>query len=96
MEVNLFFQVARDQVSGNSLKLCQRFSLDIRKTFFTERVAKHWNRLSRAVAESPSLKMLVKCVAVALENILMVNMVVVLGQWLDLEVLSNLSNSVIL
>ncbi|RMC17279.1 hypothetical protein DUI87_05858 [Hirundo rustica rustica] len=79
VEVNLFLQVARDQVRGKGLKLCQRFSLDIRKTFFTERVAKHWNRLSRAVVESPSLKILEKCVDVAPEDSLIVDMVVVLG-----------------
>jgi len=53
---NLFIKACYDRTKSNGFKLREgRFRLDIRKKFFTMRVAKPWNRFPSAVVEAPSL-----------------------------------------
>jgi len=51
------------------MKLHQgKFSLDIRKRFFTERVVSHWNRLPREMLTAPSLSEFKECLNDALSH----------------------------
>ena len=43
--------------------------MNIRKSFFSERVAKHWNRLPREMVKSHSPEVFKKCVDVALRGV---------------------------
>ncbi|KFO92628.1 hypothetical protein N320_02390, partial [Buceros rhinoceros silvestris] len=52
---SLFSKACCNKTRGDGFKLKEgRFRLDIRKTFFTIRVAKHWHRLPREVVDTSS------------------------------------------
>ena len=54
----LFTRACGDRTRGNGFKLTKgRFTLDIRKKFFTMRAVRHWHRLPRAAVNAPSLEL---------------------------------------
>jgi len=66
----LFTRACHDRTNGNGFKLKEsRFRLDIRKTFFTVRMVRHWNRLPREVVDAPSLEVFKARVDGALSNL---------------------------
>lgn len=58
-----------NRMRSNGLMLChRRFWLDVRNSFFSGKVERHWHRLHREVVESLSLGAFKKSGAVALRD----------------------------
>lgn len=65
--------VREDRRRGFQLKESV-FRLDRRNEFFTMQVVRHWNRLPREAADSPSLEVFKTRLDVALDNLVWWNM----------------------
>lgn len=65
------YLVRSDRMSRNGLKFHQgRFRLHIKRSFFAERVIKHWNMLSREVVVLPSLEVFRRGIDVIVGNMI--------------------------
>ena len=71
----LFTRGDSDRTRGNGFKLRrEKFRLDIRRGFFTQRVVTNWNRLPKEVLDAPFLEAFKAGLDVALGS---------LGWWLE-------------
>jgi len=62
--------VQGDITQDNGFKLEEgRFSLDIKKKFFTMRVVRHWHRFPREAVDAPPLEVFKARLAGALSNL---------------------------
>jgi len=80
----LFSRACYDRTRAHGFKLKEgRFSLDIRKKFFTLRVVKHWHRLPREVGDAPSLGRLKARLDGALSKVIQLKMSLLIAGRLD-------------
>jgi len=71
---------------GDGFKLKEgRFRLDVRKKFFTLRVAGHWNRLPREAVAAPSLAVFKARLDGALSNLVWWKMSLLMAEGLELD-----------
>ena len=81
---NIFIRACHDRTKSNVFKLREgRFRLDTWTKFFTMRLVKHWNRLSREVMEAPSLETYKARLDSALSNLVKLKMSLLTAGGLD-------------
>jgi len=99
-ELFILKRVDSDRTRGSGFKLRQgRFRSDIRRKFFTQRVVKHWNRLSTEAVDAPSLETFKARLDVALGSLVcwLATLHIAGGwNWMSIVVLFNPGHSVIL
>ena len=81
----LFSRACCNRTRGNGFKLKEgRFRRNKRKTFFTMRMVKHWNKLPREVVDAPSLETFKVRLDGALSNLIQLKMALLMaGAGLD-------------
>ena len=66
----MFTRMDSDRTRGDGFKLRQeRFRLDVRRKFYTQREMTHWNRLPKEAVDAPSLEALKARLDVALGSL---------------------------
>jgi len=82
----LFTRACCNRIRGNGFKLKEgRFRLDIRKKFFTLRVARPWHRLPREAVDAPSLETFKARLEEVLSNLVWWKMSLLMAEELELN-----------